>query len=121
MHGLLAAVAFPGQSMGFSGMRFSGCGTWAQLLRGMWNLPGLGIKPVPPTLADGLPTTGPPRMSFLKYSFGLSRGTWDLIPGPGIKPRPPPLGAWSLSHWTIKEVLPVCFLLLFPYLFKGIL
>ena len=25
---------------------FSSCGTWALLLRGMWDLPGLGIEPV---------------------------------------------------------------------------
>ena len=29
---------------------------------------------------------------------------WDLVPWPGIKPRPPAFGAWSLSHWTIREV-----------------
>ena len=31
------------------------------------------------------------------------------IPRPGIKPRPLALGAWSLSHWTTKEGLPVHF------------
>ena len=35
---------------------------------------------------------------------GLSYGMWDLVPWPGIKPRPYALGAWSLSHWTSKEV-----------------
>ena len=30
---------------------------------------------------------------------------WDLVPRPGIEPRPPPaLGAWSLTHWTTREV-----------------
>ena len=41
------------------------CGTWASLLRGMWNLPGPGIEPVSPALAgrflslrhQGSPTT----------------------------------------------------------------
>ena len=28
----------------------------------------------------------------------------DLVPQSGIKPRPPALGAWSLSHWTTREV-----------------
>ena len=28
---------------------------------------------------------------------------WDLVPSPGIEPRLPALGAWSLSHWTIRE------------------
>ena len=34
--------------------------------------------------------------------------SWDkcvLVPWPGIERRPSALGAWSLSHWTTKEVL----------------
>ena len=34
----------------------------------------------------------------------LSCGMWDLVPSPGIKPRPSVLGAWSLNHWTTREV-----------------
>ena len=34
----------------------------------------------------------------------LHCGTWDLVPRPGIKPGPSVLGAWSLSHWTTREV-----------------
>lgn len=33
----------------------------------------------------------------------LGCGMWDLD-SPGIKPRPPGLGAWSLVHWTTREV-----------------
>ena len=40
--------------------------------------------------------------------LGLSCSMWDLVPWPGIEPVPPPLGAWSLSHWTTREVLPSC-------------
>ena len=29
---------------------------------------------------------------------------WDLVPWPGIEPSPLALGAWSLSHWTTREV-----------------
>ena len=36
---------------------------------------------------------------------------WDLVPRPGIKPGPPTLGAWSLTHWTTREVPEVYFLL----------
>ena len=36
------------------------CGTWASLLRGMWNLPRPGIKPMSPASADGFFTTEPP-------------------------------------------------------------
>ena len=40
--------------------RLSSCGSRAQLLRGMWDLPGPGLEPVSPALAGGLPTTAPP-------------------------------------------------------------
>ena len=36
--------------------------------------------------------------------WALSCGVWDIVPWPGIKPGPPALGAWSLSHWTTREV-----------------
>ena len=42
-------------------------------------------------------------------SFGCSVptlrcGMWDPVPGPGIEQGPPALEAWSLSHWTTREV-----------------
>ena len=40
--------------------RLSSCGTRAQLLRGMWDLPGTGLEPVSPALAGGFLTTEPP-------------------------------------------------------------
>ena len=40
--------------------RLSSCGSWAQLLRGMWDLSRPGLKPVSPALAGRLPTTEPP-------------------------------------------------------------
>ena len=40
--------------------RLSSCGARAQSLRGMWDPPGPGLKPVSPALAGGLPTTAPP-------------------------------------------------------------
>ena len=32
---------------------------------------------------------------------------WPLVPLPGIESWPPALGAWSLSHWTTREVCPL--------------
>ena len=32
---------------------------------------------------------------------------WNLVPQPGLKPGLPALGAWSLSHWTTREVPPL--------------
>ena len=40
--------------------RLSSCGAWAQLLRGMWDLPGPGLEPTSPALAGGLSITAPP-------------------------------------------------------------
>ena len=40
--------------------RLSNCGSRAQLLRGMWDLPRLGLEPVSPALAGRLSTTAPP-------------------------------------------------------------
>ena len=38
-------------------------GTWAHLLRGMWDLSGPGLEPVSPALAGGFLTTAPPGKS----------------------------------------------------------
>ena len=40
--------------------RLSNCGSRAQLLRGMWDLPRPGLEPVPPALAGRFSTTAPP-------------------------------------------------------------
>ena len=40
--------------------RLGSCGTWAQLLQGIWDLPELGIEPVSPALAGEFFTTEPP-------------------------------------------------------------
>ena len=41
--------------------RLSSCGTWSQLLHGMWDLPEPGLEPMSPALAGGFLTTAPPR------------------------------------------------------------
>ena len=40
--------------------RLSNCGSQAQLLRGMWDLPRPGLEPVFPALAGRFSTTAPP-------------------------------------------------------------
>ena len=45
-------------------------------------------------------------------ALGLCCSMWVLVPQPGIEPRLPALGAWSLSHWTAREV-PAFFVCLF--------
>ena len=43
--------------------RLSSCGARAHLHRSMWDLPGPGLDPVSPALADGFLTTVPPGKS----------------------------------------------------------
>ena len=52
--------------------RLSNCGSWAQLLRGMWDLPRPGLEPASPALAGRLSTTAPPGKPYL-FFFSLSK------------------------------------------------
>ena len=55
----------------------------------------------------------------------LFRSCGILVPWPGIEPMPPALGAWSLNHWTAREVPcrlffffeSLVFIFIFIYLF----
>ncbi len=48
--------------------RLSSCGSRAQLLRGMWDLPRPGLEPVSPALAGRLSTTVPPGKPFFVFN-----------------------------------------------------
>ena len=41
---------------------------------------------------------------YLLAALCLSCSMWDLVPRSRIEPRPPALVAWSLNHWTTREV-----------------
>ena len=49
--------------------RLSNFGTQAQLPRGMWDLPGLEMEPMPPALAGRFLTTGPPGKLYISLHF----------------------------------------------------
>ena len=49
--------------------RLSNCGSRAQLLRGMWDLPRPGLEPVSPALAGRFSTTAPSGKPLSFYSF----------------------------------------------------
>ena len=49
--------------------KLSSCGTWAELLHGMWDLPRPGLKPVSPALAGRFLTTVPPGKQDVEYIF----------------------------------------------------
>ena len=48
--------------------RLSNCGSWAQVLCGMWGLPRPGLEPASPALAGRLLTTAPPGKARTVYS-----------------------------------------------------
>ena len=47
--------------------RLSSCGPGAQLLRGIWDIPGPGLEPVSPALTGGFLTTAPPGKSHYRF------------------------------------------------------
>ena len=54
--------------------RLSNCGSRAQLLRGMWDIPRPGLEPVFPALAGRFSTTVPPgKPTCLFLNYGCSR------------------------------------------------
>ena len=54
--------------------RLSNCGSRAQLLRGMWDLPRPGLEPVSPALAGRFSTTAPPGKPLFVCFFLWWRG-----------------------------------------------
>ena len=61
--------------------RLGSCGTRAQLLYSLWDLPGPGVEPVSPALASGFFTTEPPEAptSFHLKDVLLIRGSLEHI------------------------------------------
>ena len=60
VHGPLTIMASLVAEHRLQTRRLSSCGSRAQLLRGMWDLPRPGLEPVSPVLADEFSTTAPP-------------------------------------------------------------
>ena len=68
VRGPLTVVASPVAEHRLRTRRLSGHGSWAQPLRGLWDLPEPGYQPVSPASAGGLSTTAPPRKP-LSHSY----------------------------------------------------
>ena len=60
VHGPLTITASLAAEHRLQSRRVSSCGSRAQLLRGMWDLPRPGLEPVCPALAGRFSTTAPP-------------------------------------------------------------
>ena len=66
VRGPLTVAAIPVAERRLQTLRLSSCDSRAQLLRGMWDLPGPGHEPVSPALAGGFLTTAAPRKSLVE-------------------------------------------------------
>ena len=79
VHGPLAVAASLVVEHRLQTRRLSSCGSQAQLLRGMWDLPRPGLEPVSPALAGRLSTTAPPGKPCFNFieitSSSSSKGT----------------------------------------------
>ena len=60
VRGPLIIAASPVAEHRLQTLRLSTCGSQAQPLRGMWDLPRPGLEPVSPSLAGRFSTTAPP-------------------------------------------------------------
>ena len=60
VRGPLTIAASPAAEHRLQTRKLSSCGSRAQLLRGMWDLPRPGLEPVSPALAGRFSTTVPP-------------------------------------------------------------
>ena len=60
VRGPLTVVASPVAEHRVQMCRLSGHGSWAQLHRGLWDLPGPGHEPMSPASAGRLSNTAPP-------------------------------------------------------------
>ena len=77
VRGPLAIAAPPVAGHRLQTLRLSSCGSRAQLLRGMWDLPGPGLEPVSPALAGRFSTTVPPGMcSHFNIEDGRKKATF---------------------------------------------
>ena len=85
-------------------LRLSSCGSWAQLLRGMWDLPRPGLEPMSPALAGRFSTTAPPgkpREEFLRiYCTSHFSYFWSLEPNRSFSC--PNLYTNSSCNWQVR-------------------
>ena len=71
VHGPLTIVASLVAEHRLQTRRLSSCGSRAQLLCGMWDLPRPGLEPVSPALAGRFSTTAPPGKPFFSLLIDL--------------------------------------------------
>ena len=71
--------------------RLSSCGSRAQLLRGMWDLPRPGLEPMSPALAGRFSTTAPPGKPLVVIFKEVKFPPWNSY---GLRSE------WLREPWT---------------------
>ena len=79
VRGPLTTVASPVAEHRLQTRRLSNCGSRAQSLRSMWDLPRPGLEPVSPALAGRFSTTAPPGKPLLAIFEVKSTTVADCI------------------------------------------
>ena len=86
--------------------RLSSCGSRAQLLRGMWDPPRPGLKPVSPALAGRLSTTAPPGKPYTSINFYIGIHLCNHHPDQNIDYPQPSRSSSCLFSVSIHTILP---------------
>ena len=97
--------------------RLSSCGSWAQLLRSMWDPPRPGLEPLSPALAGRFSTTAPPGKLPRMFLFSLCSQLFSssiqvlvffclILAGAMIKAHPPrdPSFIFTTKHLLQKGI-----------------
>ena len=100
MHGPLTIAASLAAEHRLQTRRLSNCGSRAQPLRGMWDLPRPGHEPVSPALADRLSTTAPPGKPL----------QWNIFSAGPVTTTEAFTLSWKLNliHGIGWSIIPVC-------------
>ena len=77
VRGPLTVAASPVAEHRLQTRRLSSCGSWAQLLHGMWYLPRPGLEPVSPALVGRFSTTAPPGKPWMYFEGQVKRISWQ--------------------------------------------
>ena len=102
VHGPLTVAASLVAEHRLQTRRLSNCGSRAQLLRGMWDLPRPGLEPVSPPLAGRFSTTAPPGKPHVPHLYPfICRWTLGLLPCPGYKLGRSKRVAWTYTYYQI--------------------
>ena len=87
--------------------RLSNCGSRAQPLRGMWDLPRPGLEPVSPALAGRFSTTAPPGSPIIRTLNPDIRmlGAWSILPRQDTGEKMHPMGDETVQCLPIKILI----------------